>query len=276
MTANYFNADKNDLPFELSPAFFRPEVLSKYKADSEKYHVDDRSITCRGAWNLRTYDINEEGQVHTYLVYLRGLPYEELLYWKAFNERPKGPISRRAIASDFEGSWNLEYDPLSSLKNTLGELRQAGVQWWTQRAQNLPGLVQYPATTSPDEWSNEILRLDQLVVEGFEERWLRKKAEELGRTPDKQFRSLKLIEECLIVLGFEVEHAQKITSPLHDVHNLRSKLKGHASGSTFTSIQRQVLAEHKTYRMHFRELCKAVDGSLQTIREAFKAPQFTK
>ena len=95
-TANYFT--ESDLPFELSPAFFRPEVLSKYKADSEKYRLDDRSISCRGAWHLETYDINEAGQVHTYLVYLRRLPYEEQLHWKAYNERPKGPISKRPSA----------------------------------------------------------------------------------------------------------------------------------------------------------------------------------
>ncbi len=33
-TSNYFT--QSELPFELSPAFFRAEVLSKYKADSEK------------------------------------------------------------------------------------------------------------------------------------------------------------------------------------------------------------------------------------------------
>ena len=48
-TTNYFEAEGNDLPFEVSPAFFRPEVLSKYKADRDKYVVDElgRRITCR-------------------------------------------------------------------------------------------------------------------------------------------------------------------------------------------------------------------------------------
>jgi hypothetical protein len=68
-TANYFT--QSDLPFELSPAFFRPEVLSKYKADSDKYKLDERTISCRGAWSLKSYDVNEAGQVHTYIIYLR-------------------------------------------------------------------------------------------------------------------------------------------------------------------------------------------------------------
>jgi len=61
--ANYFT--KSDLPFEISPAFFRPEVLLRYKSDPDKYELTIRSISCRDAWYLQTYDINDAGQVHT-------------------------------------------------------------------------------------------------------------------------------------------------------------------------------------------------------------------
>ncbi len=39
-TANYFT--ESDLPFETTPAFFRPDVLLKYKFDSEKYTLESR------------------------------------------------------------------------------------------------------------------------------------------------------------------------------------------------------------------------------------------
>ena len=65
---NYFT--KSDLPWEISPAFFRPEVLVRYKNDPEKYSFRGRGISCRNAWHLETLDINEEGQVHTYIGYL--------------------------------------------------------------------------------------------------------------------------------------------------------------------------------------------------------------
>jgi hypothetical protein len=52
---NYFT--KSDKPFEISPAFFSPNVLTKYKADPDKYDLGDRSITCRNAWHLKTFDI---------------------------------------------------------------------------------------------------------------------------------------------------------------------------------------------------------------------------
>jgi hypothetical protein len=79
-TTNYFQAKGNSLPFEVTPAFFRPEVLLKYKSDRDKFTIDSRQIHCRGAWTLRNYDVNEAGQVHTYICYLRDLPYEEQLY----------------------------------------------------------------------------------------------------------------------------------------------------------------------------------------------------
>jgi hypothetical protein len=267
-TANYFT--KSALPFELSPAFFKPDVLLKYKADQDKYRLQDRSISCRGAWHLETYDINEVGQVHTYLVYLRDLPYEEQLYWKSFNERPKGPISKRAIKTDFEGSWDVDYDPLDSLRDSVRELNRERAPWWTLRSEKLIGHLHYPVTASPDEWSNEILQLDQLVVEGFETRWLKNKAQALGRTPDPNFRSLKLVEECLIALGLAEGDAQKIVAPLRKTHDLRSKLKGHASGEEAAAIRKQTLAEHGSYKNHFHILCGECDEAVRTIGEAFK------
>jgi hypothetical protein len=266
--ANYFT--KSDLPFETSPAFFRPDVLLKYKSDSDKYRLEDRSISCRNAWHLETYDINEAGQVHTYLIYLQRLPYEEQLYWKSFNERPKAPISRRALTNDFEGRWYTEYEPLASLKEIMLELDHAHVPWWTLRSERLPSRVHYPVTTSPDEWSTEILHLDQMLVEGFETKWLKKKAIDLGRSPDPNFRSLKLVEECLMALGWEEGDAREVTAPMHKLHEFRSVLKGHASGDEATAIRKQVLAEYGSYVKHFRSLCASCDEGLHIIAQQLK------
>ena len=267
-TANYFT--KSALPFELSPAFFRPEVLQKYKADSDKYRLEDRAIHCRGAWSLTTYDINDAGQVHSYVCYLRDLPYAEQLYWKAYNEAPKAPISKRAMTTDFEGQFYEEYDPLRSLKDILQQLNRNDVPWWTLRSKSFDQIM-YPVTTSADEWANELLRLDQLVVEGFKEKWLRRQAGALGRPHTPTHRSLKLVEECLIGLGDEEQHARATTAPLHEAHYLRSKLKGHASGQEATEIRKKALRDHQTYRKHYEALCTRCDEAIRTIAEAFKA-----
>ena len=265
--ANYFT--KSELPFEITPAFFRPEVLLKYKSDREKYQLKSRSVGCRGVWYLKTFDINAAGQVHTYLIYLSHLPYEEQLHWKQYNEKPKAPLSERAITTDFEGKFYDGYDPLYSLSYKLEKLHRSKVGWWTLRNEDAPKKVHYPYTSSCDEWAEEILNLDQLVVEGLEEKWLRKKAKELGRNPDTKLRELKLTEECLVAVGFEDDHAHQLMSPFHDVHNLRSILKGHASGSEAKKIRKQALQQFGSFRRHFEHLCAECDDSLETIIEAF-------
>lgn len=268
-TANYFT--QSELPYEMSSVFFRPEVLLKYKADSEKYELINRSITCRGAWNLQTYDVNEAGQVHTYLVYLRRLPYREQLHWKAYNEAPKASISKRAFKSDFLGEWDAEYDPLDSMKSKLRSLHRQQVPWWRLRSERLIDAVHYPATSSPDEWSNEILQLDQLLIEGFEKRWLRDQAKSLGRTPPPEFGSVKMLGECLIGYGFDEDDALGVTRPFHIVHTLRSKLKGHASGEEAVKIKKEILREHGSYKNHFSSLVSQCDDSMKQIIETLSA-----
>lgn len=265
--ANYFT--ESDLPFELSPAYFRPEVLSKYKSDRQKYNLEDRSISCRGSWYLKSYDINEAGQVHAYLVDLQRLPYAEQLHWKQFNEPPKAGLSKRAITTDFEGQWYEEYDALTSLKSRLCELVKMKCPWWNvPNADPIDG-VHYPVTTSRDEWANEIMALDQLVVEGLDQKWLKNKAIELGQKPLATMRQLKLLEACLVGLGFEEEHAYALISPFHELHNLRSLVRGHRWGSEATSESKRVLTEFGEYKSHFKSLCQRCDESLELIVTGF-------
>jgi len=270
---NYFV--KSDLPYEISPAFFRPEVLQKYKAHTDKYQIQDRSISCRHAWRLRTYDVNEAGQVHTYLIYLSYLPYEEQLYWKSFNEPPKGTISRRAFQTDIKGEWDLEYDPLRSLKQMLRDLHDAQVPWWRLREEALIAHVHYPVTNSADEWANELHTLDKLLIEGFVTRDLRTRLTNLGRTFHSDWKSPKLIEEILRGLALGGDEVREIVEPLQELHFLRSKISGHASGKEAKQIRGGILRQHKTFACHFRQLCTQIDRgvrALQTLLEPITRP----
>jgi hypothetical protein len=266
--SNYFT--KSEKPFEITPAYFRPEVLLKYKADPEKYTVGTRSITCRGAWHLETYDINEAGQVHTYLIYLSHLPFEEQIYWKSFNESPKAPISNRAFTTDIKGEFSSDADPLDELKGLLGRLGDPAVPWWKLRSGDLLKQLNYPVTNSSEEWATEVGTLDKALVEGLEEKWLRKKVIDLGCPRDDRHRSLKLLEECLVGLGFEIEHAHSLVKPLHDVHNLRSQIKSHATGDAARKIRSEVLSAFGSYRGHFGVICQQCLESLVIIDRAFR------
>ncbi len=265
-TANYFT--QSELPFELSPAFFRPEVLTKYKADTEKYRLEDRSISCRNAWHLKTYDINEAGQVHTYLCYLADLPISEQRYWKSFNEEPKAGISKRAFDTDFQGEWSSEYDPLGAIKEAVARLDTTRTSWWTPRGEALLNAVRYPATDAAKEWADEILALDHLLVEGFIERGLRRLTEEAGGEQAPHSGGLNALIAALKARGLLEDAAIKAVAPLKTLHHLRSKVKGHAAPREAEALRHAALATHGTFRAHFTALAAECDAGLDVILRA--------
>ena len=265
--SNYFT--ESNLPFEISPAFFKPEVLLKYKSDREKYKLNNYSISCRGAWYLKSYGINDAGQVFSYVGDLNRLPYSEQLHWKQYNEPPNAGLPKRTIETDFCGMWSDVEDPLISLKTFLRKLSKLDVGWWTLKGDNSPEKLNYPYTSSTDDWEEEILNLDQVIIEGFNEKWLRKKTAELGILTDPSYRSLKLIEELLKGFGYEEDHAENIMSPFREIHNLRSKLKGHTSGEEAVLLRKNALIQFRSYYMHYRNLISECIESLEILKDAF-------
>lgn len=262
---NYFVP--SELPFETSPAFFRPEVLLKYKADPDKYQIERRSIHCRGTWSLRSFDINEAGQVHAYLCDLNKLPYAEQLYWKSYNEAPKSGISKRAYKSDFLAEWDDSPDPLESLKRRLQALHDRKFAWWSLKNATLPERVHYPVTDAQEEWANELMLLDQLVVEGFNRSHFKAKAEAIGIDVNPQWGSLKLISEVLRRQQVNDDEVNAVVTPLKLLHDLRSKMKGHANGSEAKALRNDVIASHGTLKEHYRALAAECDRAIALMTE---------
>lgn len=264
--ASYFEKDST-LPFQVTPAFFRPEVLQKYKADPDKYRLEHRSISARGGWYLKSYDVNEAGQVHAYLFDLARLPYREQLYWQSFNEWPKAPISARAYQTDFEGSFSTIPDPLVDLKHEVAKLDKIKPDYWQPRGEALASAVHYPLTASSEEWSNAILSLDQLVVEGFATKVLRQRLTVAGRDFEKQWQSLKLLQEVLIAGGLPDVEASEIVAPLRQVHHMRSKTKGHAAEEEKRELIKQAKKDHGSLPAHFRALASDIQMAFDRIIE---------
>jgi hypothetical protein len=265
--SNYFQPEST-LPLEMSPAFFKGEVLHRYKADPVKYALSDRTITCRGAWSLRTYDINKEGQVHTYLRYLGELPYKEQLYWQSFNEWPKGGLSERAITTDFEGEVYMGYDALNALKSLITQLDENPPSWWQPRGETLLKSVRYPATSSPAEWGNEILALDQLVNEGFLLGPLREVAGTLGVKPEAEWRPFKLLEECLAAKSSDQVDAKSVIDAFRGLRDLRNHLKGHASSAERKqALEKDAITKFGSFRAHFENIAAEVHEALKLTRE---------
>ena len=260
---SYF--EESDLPWQISPAFFRAEVLNRFKGDPEKYTLEDRSISCRGAWFIKSYDINEAGQVHAWIWDLSKLPYEEQLYWKAFNEWPKASISERANRTDIEGNWYTEYQPLDALKQKVRALDKRKPAWWNPRGEELIDSVLAPATDSPKEWGDEILALDQCLVEGFLDKPLRKIAEEKGCALEPTWRSLKLLYEIMVASSISAEQSKVILAPMRKLHELRNEIRGHATNEKKAVAIREARTTHGNFRAHFFHLAEGCDQALVTV-----------
>ena len=269
VTTSYFDAPRNSLPYEVSPAFFRPEVLSKYKADREKYTINEehRFISCRGGWELKTYDINEAGQVHTYICYLRALPYQEQLYWKSFNEKPKAGISERALLNDIRGEWTEITHPLEDILLIMRQWSESNVTWWKLREETLLERANTPRTGSRDEWAQAFMDLSKLVIEGFEIKAIRTKLNEMQIGFNKEDKSLALIEKAFT--GSRAPADESKLDGLKRVQAIRSTIAAHSSGSLAAELELDALNKHGTFSAHFDSVCRNVIDELKVIEETF-------
>jgi hypothetical protein len=267
--ASYFEKG-SPLPFEISPVFFNAAVLDKYKADPEKYSLEHRSITCRNAWSLQTYDVNEQGQVHTYIKYLGDLPYKEQIYWKAFNESPKGPISKRAYTTDFEGNFDQELDSLRDLQALLLKLHSTNTKWFTLREPDLLRQFQYPLTSSSKAWGDALATLAKVVNEGLEMNFFKSKVNKLGIEGDAKWGSIRWAQESLKVGGVSGEVVAEIIEPLRDLQKLRTLLDAHSGGAEATSMRANLLRRFKSPKAHVAHLGGQLVRSLQLLSDLNK------
>jgi hypothetical protein len=167
------------------------------------------------------------------------------------------------------GRYEFSYasDPLNSLKRKIIELDKAIPSWWQPRGEDLRKAVHMPATTSPTEWANEILALDQLLNEGFRLKGLRAMAIALGIAPENDWKSFKLLEECLRVK--EVDGSGLAIGALRSVRELRNVLKGHAAGKRRREAEQEARTNFGSFRAHFESLLAGADAALGLIIGTF-------
>ncbi|MGO8758576.1 MAG: hypothetical protein ACLQG3_10670 [Terracidiphilus sp.] len=267
--ASYFD-EGSPLPFQTSPVFFNAAVLDKYKANPDKYSLEDRTISCRNAWHLSTYDVNEAGQVHTYITYLGDLPYSEQLYWKSFNEEPRSSISQRAFATDFKGECYEGPDPLRDLQASLTELHTSRVKWFTLREPDLAKQLHYPLTSSAKAWGDILIALAKLVVEGLEKRFFEEQAKSNGANGDPKWGSVRWVQEAMKFSGASDETIDEVIAPLRIVQELRTKLGAHSGGNEAASIRADLLRKHKTPRLHIEHLSGQLVRSMDLLRKLWQ------
>jgi hypothetical protein len=260
---NYFV--ESDLPYGISPAFFRPEVMLKYKQDHDKYEISADYIRCRAAWSLR-YRMNDAGQVQVYLIDLGHLPSSEQQYWQSFNEEPKAGVADRVIKRDFLGSWDVPNEPLEELKEILKEFPDADYHGTKVAILRHPTEKQlakltYVLTDSTKEWSDQILELAKVLGDGLSKHELRNVAKYL-KCDDAEAGSINLLKKCLNEKGLGVEGIQTIIQPLQTLYGLRS------SGGIAHAGRN---APKEDLKQHYRKLVDACKEAMERLAELIRA-----
>ena len=259
---NYFV--ESDLPYGTSPAFFRPEVLLRYKHDTDKYEIGSGSITCRGAWWLR-YNTNDAGQIQLYLKDLSSLPYPEQLYWQSFNEKPKAGVAEVVIKRDFYGEWASSPDPLEELKHTLKDFPSANYRGEKVAILRHPTEKQlakltYVVNDSINEWEDQILALAKVLGDGLSKTELRKIARYL-KCDDPQLGSIKLLRNCLEAKGLSAADVETIIPALQSLFLLRSTIVAHEGKS----------APDEDLKMHHKKLVIDCEKAMRHLAELIRA-----
>ena len=98
--------------------------------------------------------------------------------------------------------------------------------------------ARYPATDSTLEWANEIMAFDQILVEGFQLKPLRKMLEDKGKKAESGWASLRVLAES------EVEQ-------LAAHHSLAQDVQGRAQAMQTSFALHQLAHTHwsKLYNM---------------------------
>ena len=258
--SNYFEPE-NDKPFELSPVFFKPEVLDKFKNNPNVYKLDKRRISKIGGWHLQSYDVNEKGQVHTYLIYLSKLLYSEQLYWRSFNEEPKGNISKRAYKTDFKGEFPDTIPPDELLIYLLEQTKNIKTFFknieYTQLNQ-----IHRVHTDNEKEWTDLISLLDKTLIETLDNSLIQSIAQKRNCIdPKKKLGSIRLLQRIFKESGID----ENIIEPLAELHELRCKITDHKLGSEGKEIIKDVRKRFKSFPAHFDDLLARLCETLKKI-----------
>ena len=269
---NYFE-NKEGMAYDMSPAFFTPDILVKYKRDDEKYEVTTNSIRCRNAWYLQYYNFDtEQNLVYAFIKDLRNLPSREQLHWIAHNVRPTraggkfGPITEHTERVLFYGEWDSDLVPLDKLKDVISKLD--GRWWWNSPNSMHLQRAGTAMTESVREWSEEIKYLYQIVVESLNERALRKHAVGHGTRKEEanRLRSIKLLHSALVQGGMAEAETDSCVQVFFDLAEARNIGDAHRSTESREKLIKDMRKQHRTLNLAYTATVNECIQSLERVR----------
>jgi len=109
--------------------------------------------------------------------------------------------------------------------------------------------------------------LSKLIIEGFEIKNIREKLRASQVAFKNEEGSINLLEK-MINIGSESSHAKKLDG-LRTVQLLRTKAKGHSSGSEAKKLADKAIRDYGSFRDHYQYVCSLVVDELSLIEKRF-------
>ncbi|OZG62513.1 hypothetical protein BLEM_1059 [Bifidobacterium lemurum] len=232
--ANYFGANP-DAPQYLTPVYFSPDVLNRYR-DDPHYKVTERRLSCGTQWGVEIDNVIPE-RVMVYLGDLgRDLPAKERAYFLAHEISPAGQhASETALAQDILGSFNAPMGPITAFLDARCKLNDA----WAARfnhplyrpfhddEDDMEKLIRIPAGNSRQEFDTVILNLTKYCIDYIDESVLVSSGKPGG---------INKLEATLLESGLHAD-----IKPLRDLQEIRSACMAHAKGKKYERIKGTLL-----------------------------------
>lgn len=272
--ADFFGKNEG-APNYLTPVFFRPEVLTKYYADPDKYVVQDGYLRCGGLWSVHI-DNDHEDVVAVYLGDLgRDLSETERNYWLSFNIAPAGrEISKtafkRGVLAEFadpERSDLVFKSEYENFRRAFGQahgwdfflaLHASDRHYW--------GGLKILTKDNQAEFDSQLLALTKIVVDSLNEKGIARGLNTLVEN-DKGITKLEKYFQERGDTGFE-PHVKF----LRGLQDLRSKSAAHRKGSSYDALVSELELPDEGQKKVFAGLLKSATNFIQYLSSRLLAP----
>ena len=174
--ANYFGGNP-DAPHYLTPVYFKPEVLDKYRKGSP-YTVTEYRLSCGSQWGVEIDNANPS-RVMVYLGDLgRDLPESERRHFLSYEMSPADQrISADVVARDFFNMWVGPEGPVSKLLTARSNLDESWVQafgtnlyrGYHEDDENIEQRIRVPRVGDEEGFETVIISLSRMLVDYIDE-----------------------------------------------------------------------------------------------------------
>lgn len=267
--ANQFGANP-DAPDYLTPVFFRRDVLTKYFAHTERYSIEDGSLSCQGLWSVQI-DNNHNDYITVFLGDLGSLSSEEQLYWRSYNIIPDGKISRTNFERSFLGKFT---EPEQSDLVFKSCFRQFAKKWkifmgWSlflplaESDSHLFEALHIPLTNSQAEFDSQILAVTKIIIDSLNEQEI-VKATSGGNSETK---GINKFEKFL--KNHQYPSCQENIQFLRNLQDLRSSGVAHRKGETYKKNIKKIGLTERNREDVLKNILVEATGFLLSLEDHF-------